>query len=389
MFSARLPDRLTSNALTRAVAAHRAGNRPIIDLTCTNPTDVGLPYPADVLRPLADHAGVRYRPEPRGRRETRVLVSRDYEAPGAVDPDAIVLTASTSEAYSWLFKLLCDPGTDVLVPQPSYPLFELLTRLDAVATRPYALDYHGRWTVDRESLAGATGPQTRAVLVVSPNNPTGSWLSADDREWLVAHAAAHDLAIISDEVFADYPLSRRSDASSLVAESRVLTFTLGGLSKSAGLPQVKLGWIVVSGPQPEVDEALRRLDVISDSYLSVSTPVQVAAPRLFKAGRKIRRAIHERVRHNLDQLRQRAAGHPAVELREPEGGWSAVMRVPVSQPEEDLVIELLERTDVLVHPGFFFDFPHEAFLVLSLLPDPAIFDEAVSRMLPVVDGTGA
>jgi hypothetical protein len=316
-------------------------------------------------------------------------VAAGYGELAHVDPGSIVLTASTSEAYAWLFKLLCDPGADVLVPQPSYPLFDLLTRLEGVTARPYHLEYHGVWALDRRSVERATSAATRAVLVVSPNNPTGSCLRAADREWLVSHAASRRLALISDEVFADYPLARRPDATSLLGEARALTFTLGGLSKSAGLPQVKLGWIVASGPAGDVAAALERLDVISDSYLSVSTPVQAAAPALLEAGSAIRRAIHARVRRNLDALRAAVTARPDVTLLDPEGGWSAVLRVPAVATEQAIVLRLLDEAGVLVHPGYFFDFPREAYLVVSLLPEPAAFDEAAGRLLSLVSGAAA
>ena len=389
MFSARLPSALAPNALATAVAAHRAAGRPVLDLTQTNPTEVGLSYPPDVLRSLGDEAGVRYRPDPRGLADARAAVAERY-APGAtVDPEAVLLTCSTSEAYGLIFKLLCDPDTDVLVPQPSYPLFDLLTRLEGVAPRAYRLEYDGRWTIDRASLEQAAGERTRAVLVVSPNNPTGSWLREDDREWLVALARRRGFAIVSDEVFADYPLSVRPGACSLAAERRALTFVLGGLSKSAGLPQVKLGWIAASGPDALVHEAMARLEVISDTYLSVSTPVQLAARRLMADGAAIRRAIHARVRHNLDRLREEASRYPAVALLEPEGGWSAVVRVPATITEEAMVLGALDQADVLVHPGFFFDFPQEAYLAMSLLPEPGTFSEAVRRLLAFVAGAAA
>ena len=386
MFSGRLPSALAPNALTRAVAAHRAAGRRLLDLTCTNPTEVGFAYPAGLLEPLGSGAGVHYRPDPRGLHAARAAIARRYGPAARVDPEAVVLTASTSEAYAWLFKLLCDPGEHVLVPQPSYPLFDMLTRLEGIVAAPYRLEYHRSWSIDRESIVRRTSPSARAVLVVSPNNPTGSCLREADREWLVAHAAAHRLALVSDEVFADYPLVKRPDASSLVGESRVLTFALGGLSKSVGLPQVKLGWIAASGPGAEVAEALARLDLISDAFLSVSTPVQVAAPRLMEDGAAVRHAIHTRVTRNLDALRRALATCPEVTLLEPEGGWSVVVRVPAVAPEEAIVLGLLEGADVLVHPGFFFDFPHEAYLVMSLLPDPSTFDEATSRLLPMVRG---
>jgi aspartate/methionine/tyrosine aminotransferase len=390
MFSSRLPAALEPNAITRAARALRARAVPLLDLTETNPTSVNLVYPADVLTPLASAEARRYTPDPLGLPSARAAVAREYERSGArVDPGRVMLTASTSEAYALLFKLLCDAGDEVLVPQPSYPLFESLTSLDAVRARPYRLEYYGGWSIDRQSVDRALGPRTRAVLVVSPNNPTGSMLRADDREWLVARARQAGAAIVADEVFADYPLRPGPGAASCVGESRVLTFVLGGLSKSAGLPQVKLGWIVASGPEAQVAEAMERLEVIGDAYLSVSTPVQVAAPALIERGRAIRARIQERLATNLAGLERMVAGS-AVTLLPPEGGWSAVLRVPAVESEESLVLRLLNDAHVLVHPGFFFDFADEAFVVLSLLPEPAEFEEGVRRVIALADaGRGA
>lgn len=382
MFSSRLPSALTLNALARTAEALRASGVILLDLTVTNPTETGISYPEDVLSSLADPRAQRYAPKPLGNDSARAAVASEYVRQGvSISPDDVVLTASTSEAYGVLFKLLADPGDVVLVPQPSYPLFDLLTRLEGVVARPYRLEYHGAWSIDRPSLEYGLTPEARAVLVVSPNNPTGSMLRATDRDWLVRLCASRGLALISDEVFADYPLSRRLDASSLVGESRVLTFTLGGLSKSAGLPQVKLGWMVVHGPEALRSDALARLDVICDTYLSVSTPVQVAAPALLWHGHAVRAAIQERIARNLTALRAHVEAVPAVTLIEPEGGWSVVLRVPATTSEESLVLGLLEHDHVVVHPGYFFDFPEQAFLVLSLLPDAATFDEAVLRVL--------
>jgi hypothetical protein len=384
MFSSRLPAALSPNAITRAVTTLRARGVPLLDLTETNPTAVGLAYPPDVLAPLASRAGERYAPHPLGLPAAREAVAAEYGRGGTpVDPARVMLTASTSEAYAILFKLLCDPGDEVLVPQPSYPLFESLTRLEAVRARPYRLDYHGHWAIDRQSVEHALTPRTRAILVVSPNNPTGSMLRADDREWLASWCRDRGAAIVADEVFADYPLRPRPGAASCLGEARALTFVLGGLSKSAGLPQVKLGWIAASGPEPEIGRALERLDVIGDAYLSVSTPVQVAAPALIEAGRGIRASIQRRLSANLSCLERMAGRGSAVSLLAPEGGWSAVLRVPATQPEEALVLRLLNDAQVLVHPGYFFDFAGEAFLVLSLLPDSAVFEEAVQRLWPI------
>ena len=385
MFSSRLPAALTPNAITQAAAALRERGVPLLDLTETNPTAVGLPYPEDLLAPLAGAGALRYAPDPLGLASAREAVARAYGSAG-VDAGQVMLTASTSEAYALLFKLLCDPDDNVLVPQPSYPLFESLTALEAVQARPYRLDVHANWAIDRDGLVRALTARTRAVLVVSPNNPTGSLLRDDDRDWLAAFCAARGLAIISDEVFAGYLLRPRPGAASCVGESRALTFALGGLSKSAGLPQVKLGWMVVSGPGDLASRALERLEVIGDAYLSVSTPVQVAAPALIDAGRQVRSAIQRRLAANLARLERLIGADSPVSLLPPEGGWSAVLRVPATQTEEALVLRLLDQAHVLVHPGFFFDFADEAFVVVSLLPDPAVFERAVQRLLLIAGG---
>jgi alanine-synthesizing transaminase len=383
-FSSRLPTTLSTNAINLALERLRAAGDSWLDLTETNPTRVGVAYPEHILQGLADPAGIRYEPEAQGLRLTREAVSADYARRGrAVDPDAIVLTASTSEAYSLLFKLLCDPGDEVLVPQPSYPLFELLTRLDGVRAVPYRLDYQGAWWIDRDSLRSATTTRTRAVLVVSPNNPTGSVLRSADHDWLVGLCRSHELAVIADEVFADYPLVPRADGTPAIASEEILSFALGGLSKSIGLPQVKLGWLAASGPVSRVADAIGRLQIMADTYLSVSTPVQLAAPTLLDQGRVIRTRIAERLDRNLQNLRAMLSDYPAVSLLEPEGGWSAVLRVPATMPEEAFVLLALSEARVLVHPGYFFDFASEAFLVVSLLPDPDIFTTAVRRLLPL------
>ena len=386
MFSSRLPARLESNAFSIAVAGLRRSGVALVDLTVSNPTQVGLLYPQDLLASLADIRGLSYDPTPFGLMAARETVAASLSRPGAnVSPDRVILTASTSEAYGLLFKLLCDPGDEVLVPQPSYPLFDLLTGLDAVVSAAYRLEHHGVWSVDRDSVTAACRPNTRAVLVVSPNNPTGSMLRASDREWLVAFALQHGLAIISDEVFSDYPIEPRPDAVSLLGESRVLTFTLGGLSKSAALPQLKLGWIVVSGPDQIVAEALERLEIICDTYLSVSTPVQVAASQLIASGVVVRNAIRQRVHQNYRELQRIAAAHPSVTVLSPEGGWSVIVRVPETIGEEALVMALLEQAHIVVHPGYFFDLQRGAHLVMSLLPDPVLFASAASKVLTMAE----
>ncbi len=381
MFSSRLPPQTDTNELTRALAGLRATGAAITDLTESNPTRAGIPYPEGLLASLAQGRGLEYEPHSLGLPSARAAVAADHRRRGVdVDPAHIVLTASTSEAYSWLFKLLCDPGDCVLVPRPSYPLFEHLTRLEGVRAEPYDLEYHGRWEIDAGQLRTAPG-DVKAILVVSPNNPTGSYLSPVELEGLSAVCRDRQWALVADEVFADYPLEASSPLTDLATKADVLSFTLAGLSKSAGLPQVKLGWIVAGGPPTERDAALSALELIADSFLSVSTPVQLAAPDLLRGGVEIRSAIQRRTRGNLEALRHIARQSPSCDVLRVEGGWSAVIRVPATRGEERLVLDLLERERVLVHPGYFFDFRSEAFIVVSLLPDAAVFRDAIARVL--------
>lgn len=383
MFSSRTPDDLSQTPLARVVAALRAEGASYLDLTVSNPTALGLRYPADYLDALTASAGRTYDPHPFGLPEARTAVARDYARRQAeVNPSQVVLTASTSEAYSVLFKLLCDPGDEVLVPQPSYPLFDHLVRLDACVGVPYRLRYDGRWSIDESTIDEALSSRSRAILTVSPNNPTGSFLSRAEFHALLERGRRHDLALIVDEVFADYPLQGLdARASAVVDQEDGLVFSLGGLSKTVGLPQLKLAWIVASGPPPLVGAALERLEVICDTYLSVSTPVQHAAAALLAAGGIIRERIQARLARNLASLTTSAAGHRRCDVLRVEGGWYAVVRVPASRSEEDLVLTLLTEDRVLVHPGYFFDFQEEGFLILSLLPEEAVFDEAVNRVL--------
>lgn len=384
MFSGRLPFHTGPNALARALEALRAQSIDVADLTQSNPTRAGLPYPDGLLAPLADAAALRYEPHPFGLPAARAAVARDQRRRGVtVDAADVVLTASTSEAYSWLFKLLCNPGEAVLVPSPSYPLFEHLTALDGVQALPYPLEYHGRWSINVGALAAAR-PATRAVLVVSPNNPTGSYVTAGEVAGIVQLCRERRWTLVVDEVFADYPLDASAPLTDIASRADVLTFSLGGLSKSAGLPQLKAAWMIAGGPAADRAPALARLELVADTYLSVATPVQVAMPHLLEAGAVVRSAIHQRVRQNLDALRAMARGFPACSVLRVEGGWSAVVQVPSIRSEEALVLELLERERILVHPGYFFDFPRESFVVISLLPEPDLFADAVARLFRFV-----
>jgi alanine-synthesizing transaminase len=387
MFSSRLSFELAPNRLSAALRRLRDAGVEIDDLTESNPTRVGLTYPPRLLDALSSPSALSYGPQPFGLPVARQAVVDDFRRRGFhVTRDRVVLTASTSEAYSLLFKLLCDPEDDVLVPVPSYPLFEYLAGLDCVRVRPYRLDGDGGWSYDVDAIKRAATPRTRAVVVVSPNNPTGSYLKRYDLPALAAFCRAQGLAIIGDEVFAEYVLDAELPRTcSVLAQREALTFGLGGLSKAVGLPQLKLGWIVVGGPDDLVKPALERLELICDTYLSVATPVQEALPVLLAEGAAVRTQIRDRVRRNYGALVEAAARHPSVNVAPAEGGWYAVLRVPAVQPEEAIVLRLLEQEHVLVHPGYFFDFPREACLVLSLLPSPEVFDRAVGRLLARVE----
>lgn len=383
-FSARVPGSLDANAIAKAIAELRRSGASYVDLTESNPTRAGFDYPADLLTPLGDARGLAYRPDALGLLTAREAVSEDFTRRGLdMPPNRLALTASTSEAYSLLFKLLCNPGDAVLVPQPSYPLFEHLTRLDGVRAVPYRLEYHGRWTIDVASVEAALRPDTRALLLVNPNNPTGNYTSVADLDRIGDLCAERGIAIISDEVFADYELQpeTRVPRAQVTHRDDVLAFTLGGLSKSIGLPQVKLGWIGVSGPDSVVRETLPRLELACDTYLSVSTPVQLAAPELLRRGADVRRQIQERVRRNLERCGELVATHPACTLLHAEGGWYAVLRVPTLMPEEELMLRLLNDHRVLAHAGYFFDFATESYLIVSLLPTAPVFDAGVSCVL--------
>lgn len=380
-FSRRLPESVEPNALTRAIARLQAAGIACMDLTESNPTRVEIPYPPHLLAPLGDSRGLRYDPHPFGLAAARAAVAADQSRRGAiVDPAQVVLTASTSEAYSWLFKLLCNPGECVLVPRPSYPLFEHLARLEGIRAEPYDLDYGTRWEIDLASVASAPD-DVRAVVVVSPNNPTGSYAAAGELERLGALCRGRGWALVADEVFADYPLDAQAPVTDVAVRAECLAFTLGGLSKSLGLPQLKLGWMIAGGPPEARDAALAALELIADTFLSVGTPVQAAAAALLAEGGAVRQAIHERVRINLACLRSLATEWPACEVLRVEGGWSAVVRVPAHRSEEQLVLEVLERERILVHPGYFFDFPREAYIIVSLLPLSDAFAAAMPRVL--------
>ena len=372
MLSSRLPASLAPTPLAAAMARRRGRGGGVRDLTLSNPTLAGLAYPETLATAWSNVAALTYDPHPSGTPAARRAIAAWYASAGEqVDPDQIVLTSSTSEAYSLLFKLLCDPGDAVLVPCPSYPLFEHLAQLDAVAVGRYAWLDAGRWTLAPDDLDTAISRRTRALVVVAPNNPTGSVPSPE--EWLVIGEACrrHRLALIVDEVFTPYPLDASAATLRSIRPADVLSFRLNGLSKLIGLPQAKLGWIVVDGPDDLRRQALEALDLVADTYLSVSAPVQVALPALLEAGAVVRVQIQSRLQANLAAVTALAAGSP-VDVRRPDGGWSVVLRVPRGGDPDDLPLALLAR-DVLVQPGYFYDLPHDGYLVVSLLTPEADF----------------
>lgn len=378
-YSRRLPDP-KENAIARALRERRD---PYLDLTETNPTRVGL-SPNVALEALADPRALRYDPDPKGLAAARQAVAAYYaESRGAaVDPEHIVLTASTSEAYAMLFKLLCDPGDCVLVPEPSYPLFAMLTALEGVRAVPYPLRFDGEWHLDAPALRFPD--RCRAVLLVSPGNPTGAFVKESELAALASGCAGAGCALISDEVFADFAWAKDPRrVPTLAAREEVLSFALSGISKVCGLPQLKLGWCVVSGPGDEVLRALSRLEIVADTYLSVGTPVQLAAVRLLEARHSFQPRVLERVQANRRALVRVRSTDAPWDVLPAEGGWSAVLSVPRTRSEEELVLALLDA-GVLVHPGYFFDFSAGAHLVVSLVPPEGAFSRAaqvLSRVL--------
>jgi alanine-synthesizing transaminase len=387
VFSSRTNWPLAPNRFSTALEKHRASGRELLDLTASNPTNIGLRYDAEaILAALANPSALEYRPDAKGMRVARDAVSAYYGERGAsIDPERLVLTTSTSEGYSFVFRLLCDPGDEVLVPAPSYPLFEFLADLQDVRLRPYPLFYDHGWHLDVHALTTAAGERTRAIMLVHPNNPTGSYVKPADAEQLNAICAQRGLALVVDEVFLDFAHGGHVGAT-LSQNSGALTFTLSGLSKIAGLPQMKFAWIAVSGPEDLARQAMARLEVIADTYLSTSAPIQLAAPVLFAQRHDFHRQLMARIRANLAELDRQLPAQQACARLQIEAGWYAVLRVPVTRSDEDLVIELLEQKSVLVHPGHFYDFPADGYLVLSLIACEEEFREGVKRLLEFVIG---
>lgn len=398
MFSKRTDWKLEENACTRALRRHRESGRPVLDLTVSNPTTCGFQYDeAAILASLRDPQALEYDPQPKGLPQARAAVVEYYRQkdPAAqLDTERLILTTGTSEAYSFLFRLLCEPGDEVLIARPSYPLFDFLASIQDVKLHPFHLLYDHGWQIDFQDLERAIGSRTRAILVVHPNNPTGHFIGTAEAEQLNAICLQHRLALVVDEVFLDYEIDyelramagRTRRHGSFVSNRRTLTFVLSGLSKISALPQMKVGWIAVSGPDAFVGDALARLELIADTYLSLSAPLQHALPVLLGQRDTMRPQLRARIETNLRQLDDELLRQKLVSRLEVEGGWYAVLRVPAVQPDEELAIRLLEERCVLVHPGHFYDFPDQGYLVVSLLTPAGDFGIGIRGLLECVAG---
>jgi aspartate/methionine/tyrosine aminotransferase len=402
VFSKRTDWNLTRNDFSRALDAHRRSGRPLLDLTASNPTAVGLRYDPAILPALSNPAALSYNPDPKGLLTARAAVAEYYngtEHSGcSLSPEQIILTVSTSEAYSFVFRLLCDPGDEVLVPTPSYPLFEYLADLHDVRLVPYTLFYDHGWEIEFQSLKAAITPRSRAIILVNPNNPTGSYVKAKERAQLNALCAERNLALIVDEVFRDYRLQalaeetgngqRETGSDSFAFNREALTFTLSGVSKISGLPQMKLAWVTTSGPEKLASGALARLEIIADTFLSMNAPIQLAAPALMGERHSICEQLIARIRTNLDELDRQLATQLLCSRLEIEGGWYAILRVPANSSDEELAIMLLQKLGVLVQPGYFYDFPGDGYIVLSLITPVEEFREGLRRVLSFTFDSG-
>ncbi len=388
MFSGRTRWNTRDNPLADAYRKKKESGEPLINLAQSNPTAVGLRYPDGILAAFQNERNLIYRPDPRGLIEAREALQGYYRDHGvSVHPDKLFLTAGTSEAYSFLFKLLCDPGDTVLIPRPGYPLFDYLAALDSVSLSPYRLEYDHRngWRLDKESILSAARENTRAILLIHPNNPTSSYVRKDEAEWLVRLCAEKGWALIADEVFLDFAVDAPGEAAgSFAGTSGALCFTLSGLSKIMGLPQIKLGWMVISGPTALADTAAERMELITDSFLSVNIPAQNALPGILQHRSSFQSGLIRRLRDNAGMLDRIFAGSPIRVLRV-EGGWAAVLELPRVISEEDWALELLRSENVHVYPGYFFEFEREAYLTVSLIVPGQDLEEGARRILRVYE----
>ena len=388
IFSSRTDWNLTPNALHQLLEEKRKRGESILDLTESNPTRCGFSHNPEILQALSSNRSLLYEPDPRGLLAARKSIADHYNRPGVlIDPSNIFLTASTSEAYTHLFRLLCNPGANVLVPKPSYPLFDYLCALNDVEVRYYRLRYDDEWQIDLDSIEDSIDASTRALLLVHPNNPTGSFVKKTEKDAVAKIIWKHNLALIVDEVFSEFSFEDVADSyGSFVAEKEPLVFTLNGISKLLGLPQMKLAWITISGESTLAHDAVDRLEIICDTYLSVGTPIQQALPVLLDNGRRITEEIKKRIKTNYCSLRSMTANSSASLLRT-DGGWNAIVRLPGIVSDESWALRTLEDYNVFVHPGHFFEIEQDACIVVSLLPEESTFSNGIDRLLASVRST--
>jgi alanine-synthesizing transaminase len=384
MFASRTNWNLKPNRLAEALERHKSSGRRLLDLSASNPTDCGFKYDAPaIMRSLCAPASLQYHPDPKGLKSARQAVSAYYAEQGeAVAVDDLILTASTSEAYSFVFRLLCNPGDELLIPTPGYPLFDFLADVNDVRLVRYPLFYDHGWHIDMHALKQAITPSTQGIIIVHPNNPTGHFAKPEEIAQLNQICSANKMAIVADEVFLDFSLG--SAQKSFAANTGALTFTMSGISKISGLPQMKFAWLAVSGPEDIKREALARLEMITDTYLSLNAPIQLAAPVLLQQRKQFQEQLMSRVRANLAELDAQLAGTRQISRLLVEGGWYAVLRIPATRTDEELALELLEKLDVYLHPGHYYDFPGDGYLVVSLITPEQDFHEGMRRILSVV-----
>ncbi len=394
MFSKRTQWDLTKNKLTLLLEKKRAAGDKIIDLTVSNPTQCQIQYPEkEILAAFQKSSNLLYEPHPKGLLSARNAIKDYYQEKGvSINPEQLFLTASTSEGYSFLFRLLANAGDSMLIPRPSYPLFQMLAEINDVELQPYNLIYNDGWETDFESIERTISHRTKGIILVNPNNPTGSFIKKKEYQRLIHICREHHLVIISDEVFSDYAFDHASSSGRDVTcyvstmikegdiEDGILSFTLNGISKMLGLPQMKLGWIYVNGEEKMVKEAVSRMEIIADAYLSVGTPVQQALPELLKLRKGIQKEILQRVLSNWDYLKKEVSQKGLFQCLHVEGGWYGVVRIPEDMDEEKFILKLLDKQNILIHPGYFFDFQENGYLVLSLLPPETIFQQAVQEI---------
>jgi alanine-synthesizing transaminase len=387
MFSDRTAWSLEPNPLSEALTDRLSSGKPVIDLTESNPTKCGFYFEAEqILGALSDPAGLHYDPVPQGLLPARSTVVDYYRARNCtINVNDIFLTTSTSEAYSFLFRALCNPGDEVLIPQPGYPLFNFLADIQDVATIRYPLIYDYGWQIDFHALQRAITPHTRAIIVVNPNNPTGHFCKADDMHRLNQICLEGDLALIADEVFLDFSFGK-DILPTFASNNKALTFTMSGLSKISGLPQMKVAWLIATGPEALKQQAIARLEMIADTYLSMNTPMQLALPVLLELLRdNFQQQCVERTRKNLAHLDKLVSTQRLCTRLNLEGGWYAILKVPLTGSDEELALELLNARGVYLHPGHFYDFPADGYLVVSLITPELPFAAGIEALFALID----